>query len=62
MRYEVRSGRRRLAVRTASTAQEALNDYLRGQGCNVREIVRMEVDRVAWRGAVYSAAPVAESA
>jgi hypothetical protein len=59
--YEVRTGRRRLSVRTASTAHEALQDYLRGQGCNAKEIVRMGVDKAAWRGAVYSAAPVATS-
>jgi hypothetical protein len=36
-------------------------DYLRGQGCSAKEIVRMGIDRAAWRGAVYSASPVGKN-
>jgi len=53
--YEVRSGRRAVALRTASTAHEALIDYLRALGCRDDEIVRMGDAAAAWRGAVYSA-------
>jgi hypothetical protein len=56
--YEVRSGRRAVALKNASTAQEALFDYLRGLGCRDSEIVRMGADAAAWRGAMYSVVPV----
>lgn len=52
--YEVRSGRRAVALRTASTAHEALSDYLRGLGCRDNEVVRLGSNAAAWRGAVYS--------
>ncbi len=55
--YEVRSGRRAVALRTASTAHEALSDYLRGLGCRDKEIVRLGSNAAAWRGAVYSVVP-----
>jgi hypothetical protein len=55
--FEVRSGRHAVALRTASSAQEALHDYLRGLGCKADEIVRMGADAAAWRGAVYKAVP-----
>ena len=55
--YEVRCGGRTVAEMTASTAQEALGEYLRGLGCNRAEIVRMGSDAAAWRGATYRAVP-----
>jgi hypothetical protein len=55
--YEVRSGRRAVALLVASTAQEALFDYMRALGCRDNEIVRMGTDAAAWRGAVYSVVP-----
>jgi hypothetical protein len=60
--YVVRSGRNAVAMRVASTAHEALRDYLRGIGCRDDEMVRMGDDRAAWRGAVYSAAPASGEA
>jgi hypothetical protein len=57
MNFEVRSGRHAVALRTASSAHEALADYLRGQGCRDAEIVRMGKDAAAWRGAIYKAVP-----
>ena len=57
--YVVRSGRFAVALRSASTAHEALRDYLRGMGCRDDEIVRMGDAAAAWRGAVYSAVPAA---
>jgi hypothetical protein len=59
--YQVRSGRRAVALLTASTAQEALIDYLRGLGCRDDEIMRMGDATAAWRGAVYSAVPATKS-
>ena len=56
-RFEVRCGRRAVAVRTASTAHEALADYLRSLGCQRSEIARVGADAASWRGAVYSAVP-----
>ena len=55
--YEVRSGGRAVALQIASSAQEALIDYLRALGCRDDEIVRMGSDAAAWRGAVFSVAP-----
>ncbi|HET6623952.1 MAG TPA: hypothetical protein VFG70_05430 [Gaiellaceae bacterium] len=56
--FEVLSGKRALAVREAPTAQQALVDYVRGLGVPDGEIVRLGPYAVAWRGAVYKAAPV----
>lgn len=56
--FEVLSGKRALAVREAPTAQQALVDYVRGLGVPDGEIVRLGPCAVAWRGAVYKAAPV----
>ncbi len=55
--FEVRSGGRRVAVTSASTASEALHDYLRAIGCTDAEVVRLGVDAAAWRGAVYRVVP-----
>lgn len=57
MTYEIRAGRGAVALRTASTAHEAIRDYLRGIGCRDDEIVRMSDDAAAWRGALYTAVP-----
>ena len=57
--YVVRSGQREVGLRSASTAHEALRDYLRGIGCRDDEIVRMGDDAAAWRGAMYRAVPAA---
>jgi hypothetical protein len=55
--YEIRSGRRVVAVRSGPTAQQALIDYVRSLGCRDGEIIRLGVDAISWRGARYSAAP-----
>ena len=54
--YEVRSGGRVVSLQEASTAQEAVLQYVRSLGCRQDEIRRLAPDSVAWRGAVYSAA------
>jgi hypothetical protein len=51
--YEVLSGRHAVALQSASSAQEALIDYLKALGCRDDEIVRMGTDSASWRGAVY---------
>jgi hypothetical protein len=56
--YDIRSGRRSLTHRSASTAQHAILDYLRSMGCRDDEIVRLGTDGVSWRGAVYKAVPL----
>ena len=55
--YEIRSGRRAVARKGASTPQEALVDYLRSLGCKDDEMVRVGTDAVSWHGAVYRAVP-----
>jgi hypothetical protein len=57
--YEVRSGKRAVAVQYATTPQEALIEYLRSCGCRDDEIVRVGMQAVAWRGALYSAVKAA---
>jgi hypothetical protein len=59
--YEIRSGRRVVAVRSGPTAQQALIDYVRSLGCRDSEIIRLGVDAISWRGARYSAAPSAST-
>ena len=41
----------------ASTAAEAVIDYLRSMGCRDDEMMRVGMDAVTWRGAVYRAVP-----
>ena len=55
--YDIVSGRRVVSRQNAATTQEALVEYLRGLGCRDDEIVRVGATAVAWRGAVYRAAP-----
>jgi hypothetical protein len=56
-RYQVRSGRRTVGVRAAPTAQIALLDHARSLGCRDDEIMKLGVDSIAWRGAVFRAVP-----
>ena len=60
--YEIRSGRRTVTRRDASTPQHAVMDYLKSMGCRDAEIVRLGSDGVAWRGARYTAVAVAQDA
>ena len=53
--YEIRSGRRVATEVTASTAQEALVDYLRALGCADDDMVRVGTDAMSWHGALYTA-------
>jgi hypothetical protein len=58
--FDVRSGRHTVATKQASSAQEALIDYVRGLGCRDDEIVRLGADAVSWRGAIFRAEPTRE--
>lgn len=60
--YEVRSGRRSVGVREAPTAQIALLDHVRSLGCRDAEIMKLGVDSIAWRGAVFRAVPAEKDA
>ncbi len=61
-RYEVRSGKRTVSLQWASTAQEAVIEYLRSSGVRREEIARLGMSAASWRGAVYSAVPVEPNA
>jgi hypothetical protein len=57
--YSVYSGRRSVGVRKAWTGAEAVKDYLITLGCRNAEIVMLGPDSVVWRGATFTAKPVA---
>lgn len=59
--YEVHSGRRAVAVREAPSAQIALLDHLRSMGCRDAEVMKLGIDSIAWRGAVFRAVPVSRA-
>jgi hypothetical protein len=56
--YEVRSGKRLISFQNANTATEAVLEYLCSMGCRRDELMRVAVDAVSWRGAVYRAVPL----
>ena len=56
--YEVHSGDRLVASRTASTPQAALFDYVRSLGCKDEEVMKLAPDAISWRGAVFKAVQV----
>lgn len=58
--YELRQGRRPIGLRDATTAQEALMDYVRSLGCRDAEVARLGADAVSWRGAVFRAVPAVQ--
>ncbi len=53
--YEIWLGPNRIAVREAGSALLALIEYLRGEGVDDADIVRLGQHEVSWRGAVYHA-------
>ncbi len=55
--FEVRSGGRLISRQEASTAQEAVLHYVRSLGSREDEIRRVAPDAIAWRGAIFGAAP-----
>jgi hypothetical protein len=57
--YSVQLSGRLVALQDASSPAEALVEYLRSQGCRDEEIRRLRPDALAWRGAVFIAAPAA---
>jgi hypothetical protein len=56
--FEIRSGRRTVAVQDSVSPLQAAVDYVKSLGCRDDEIVRLGTDGVAWRGARFSAVPV----
>jgi hypothetical protein len=58
-KYEIHSGRRTVATRLSSSALEAAIDYARMFGSS-NEIAILGVDTVTWRGATFTAVPVAD--
>ena len=56
--YEVRSGKRLISFQNASTAYEALIEYLRSIGCRDDELTRVATNAITWRGTVYRAVPL----
>jgi len=54
-KYEIYSGRRIVSTEYSISASQAVIDYVRRQGVNDAEIVRLGVDSVSWRGARFSA-------
>ncbi len=56
--YEVRCGRRLISRQRASTAREAIIEYLRSLGCRDDEMSWLGADAISWNGAVYRAVVV----
>jgi hypothetical protein len=56
--FEVRSGKRVVSLQRASTAREALIEYLRSLGCRDDDMSTLGADAMGWNGAVYRAAAV----
>lgn len=57
--FEIRSGRRVVAILRSVSPLQAAVDYVRGLGSSEQEIVRLGTNSVSWRGARFSAVPVA---
>lgn len=60
--YEIRCGDRLVTHVVSHTPRYAITDYLRSLGCTDDEIEPVGSDAVAWRGAVYTAKAVDETA
>jgi hypothetical protein len=56
-KYEIRSGRRTVSGRYSVSPLQAVVDYVSALGCKRDDIMTIEVDTVAWRGARFSAVP-----
>ena len=54
-KYEIRSGRRTVSIQLSSSPLQAALDYVRMFGSGDSEITILGVDRVAWRGAQFTA-------
>jgi hypothetical protein len=60
--YSVYSGRRAVCVRRAWSGAEAVIEYLTTMGVKSSELAILGPDSVAWRGATFTAVPVAAEA
>jgi hypothetical protein len=57
--YSVYSGRRPVGVRKAWSGAEAAIEYLTTLGCTRSELAILGPNSVTWRGATFTAVPVA---
>lgn len=60
--YSVYSGRRAVGVRKAWSGAEAVTEYLTTMGCKGSELAMVGPNAVTWRGATFTAVPVAAEA
>jgi hypothetical protein len=60
--YAIRCGDRLVTHVESHTPRYAITDYLRSLGCTDEEIEPIGSDAVAWRGAVYTAEAVGQTA
>ena len=59
-KYEIYSGRRRVSIQYSVSPLQAAVDYARSFGSADKEIRRIGVDCVSWRGAQFKAVLVPE--
>jgi hypothetical protein len=59
-KYEIYSGRRRVSIQYSVSPLQAAVDYARSFGSSDKEIQRIGVDCVSWRGAQFKAVFVPE--
>ena len=60
--YEIHCGNRIVSRVTSYTPRHAITDYLRSLGCCDDEMEAMGDEALAWRGAVYTAVEVLDTA
>jgi hypothetical protein len=53
--YEIWHGQRLLSLQSTSSAREAVIGYLRSEGCDDNDVMRVGVDAATWRGSLYRA-------
>ena len=58
--YEIHTGERQLAVHESPTALAALLDFIRSQGYEEEEVLRLGETSLSWRGAVFRAVEIVD--
>lgn len=59
--YEIWHGERLLSLQNTSSAREAVIGYLRSEGCDANDVMRVGADAATWRGSLYRAVPLGSS-
>ena len=59
--YEIWHGERLLSLRSTSSAREAVIEYLRSEGCDAKDVMRVGDDAATWRGSLYRAVALGSS-